>query len=702
MATIVQATMRCGRHQWWRQCITTSLVLLLAAPLASARTWKNLVPEAVFELVDESVFPHLLEGDPFFTSTTFRPTNSPTITRSPTPYPTTAFPTRSPTSHPTGTPTVFPSVSPTRTASPTKSPSPSVSPKPTETTSPSTSPPSMAPSDRFRNVEGNGGCHPTELLYEVIMHDSWGDGWEGRNLTITRLWDVLMETVDEDQDDSITKVTTVDDGVHTITITKVKQDGNTSSNAATEPPMPEVLTRNPVFNKGLRQGGLGYGYVCLRPQRCYSALVPGGLWAEEITWEIRAVVLGASAISFPDPVVFGAAPSNCTFAVSAPGYTEPPACMNTCRQPGVPVPGDTMAPVTSVSKAPVSAPVESPSVAPSGLPTGSPSSIPTAVPLSIALPGQGVDMTLTSRPRGAATIAPTPFPPSAPPTTAPPTTNPTIAPTAGPTVSPTSRPTPSPTTTHPTPLPTPGPSPQPTPLPTPGPTVAPTNAPTPLPTPEPSPGPTPAPTVAPTPQPTQEPTPGPTVSPTPAPTKRPTVAPTNSPTASPVTPAPTPAPTPQTDSLELGNGAVFGRSGETRAADSQPTDQDSEGTDQSDSVQSDLGGSRGAGLSDTGSLMDSQPSSEQGGSTGAGLSNTDSLVDSGSVPSDQGGSRGAGLSNTDSLVGSQPLDGATPTVPADQQETRTAGLSGQQSLGGSQGSGLSNQHGGGALGGHFR
>jgi hypothetical protein len=51
--------------------------------------------------------------------------------------------------------------------------------------------PSGSPTRRVDNEDGNGGCPTAEVLYEVILYDQFGDGWEGRELIIERLGDGL-------------------------------------------------------------------------------------------------------------------------------------------------------------------------------------------------------------------------------------------------------------------------------------------------------------------------------------------------------------------------------------------------------------------------------------------------------------------------------------------------------------------------------
>ena len=604
--------------------VTLLVVAMATLPEVQGRTWKAIVSDSVLNAVDISVGRELVEGDPFFTKTSFRPTSSPTITAIPTPFPTTPFPTRTPTTAPTGTPTILPTAAPSATDSPTKSPAPSVSPQPSRSNSPTTSEPSSSPSYRAENVDGNGGCFPTEILHEIVLHDTWNDGWDGRNLTITRLGDpepiVEVEATEPPAPEEVVVIKTVTIGSMEVTKTKTELEEASTTDTATDPgsdlgrsqdggstTTPEALeelTPNPVYTDGIRQGGIKYGYVCLQPSRCYEAHVPGGWWSEEITWEVRPLLLGDTTGFVQPAFVTGGAPANCTFSIMGTG----PSCPSSCRLAGSPVDSTnstspwhpvkppvsvnttdvdknetivennstnttTVPPManatnstpplgddrstpdqgTPVGAAPIvpitAAPVTLiPTVVPSAVPSGSPSAtVVDSINLQPAL-------SITMRPRSHFTPEPTGRPTAAP--TAIPTPLPTKAPTLAPTAAPTTKaPTPVPTlaptvaTIPDTPVPTKAPTAPLTASPvTLIPTEAPTTEPTKAPTKEPTKAPTKLPTTTLTAPPTNPPTPAPTEAPTVPPTLEPTEAPTDPPTPEPVAET-TPSPVSRTSTL---------------------------------------------------------------------------------------------------------------------------------------------------------
>jgi hypothetical protein len=109
-------------------------------------------------------------------------------------------------------------------------------------------------------------CKPNEALYRIVMLDSFGDGWEQTEMTIT----------------------------------------------------PQSSTTI-VFKGGLKSGSEGTVYACLSADpQCYHVLVTGGNWGREASWYLRGFSEGAPAIAS------GGGAMDCTFPVS--GAT----CANTC------------------------------------------------------------------------------------------------------------------------------------------------------------------------------------------------------------------------------------------------------------------------------------------------------------------------------------------------------------------------------------
>jgi hypothetical protein len=322
------------------------------------------------------------ESDPFLTRTTSRPTSTPTITSRPT------QPTFSPSTGPTRIPTPPPSRYPTISSLPTSSEFPSFSSNPTSTPTPTLKEstylpgftPSAYPSKKIDNNNENGGCPLTERLYEVILFDSFGDGWDNRELLIERLGDDLYTERVETEAISSSQVT----------VTRVRLYGNgitTASyeivgEAVKETQLPSVeVSQNPIFMDTLF-GETSIGYACLQPGRCYRATISGGGWSNEISWEIqRSELFSASNTVYRnDTIVDGGAPSNCTFQVPGdigdfPKMFCPFDChisgkdpLGTTEPSSAPVtPMPTFAPITP---APSFAPI---TIAPTQVPTLSPS-----------------------------------------------------------------------------------------------------------------------------------------------------------------------------------------------------------------------------------------------------------------------------------------------------------------------------------------
>ena len=295
-----------------------ALLCMLAS--VSARHWTDVIDPAIYDVSDLGVINKIIEDDPHFTRTTFRPTGSPSISPSPTHYPTAPGPTYKPTTTPTVIP---PTVSPTITSVPSITHTPSGTQRPSETRSPTITAyptggePTLLPTGRFEDRKGNGGCPRDEVLYEVIMKDLWGDGWDDRNLTIERLGDSSDDMVGDNSNEIVSKTTSYTDGVgNSYTVTKYTSANGSTGMNLTDPIATEELSPNPVYNTFLPVGAnVGFAYVCLRPKRCYEASIPDGLWSEEIQWEVRRVAMELFDTTTPPPLVGGGAPSNCTFYV---------------------------------------------------------------------------------------------------------------------------------------------------------------------------------------------------------------------------------------------------------------------------------------------------------------------------------------------------------------------------------------------------
>lgn len=216
--------------------------------------------------------------------------------------------------------------------------------------------PSPAPIVAWANVNGNGGCDDGETLHQVIMYDAWGDGWDGTYLTIRRT-DLPSES----------KTFTMED--------------------------------NARYKK--------WEYLCLRKRRCYDTVSWGGLWQQEVRWEIKPIVLGfdpdSNAHFLPKSVAKGGAPQSCAFYVKDPNETvESPACPSTCNRfpdeytssptaypSKVPSTPPTHAPSSRPSDKPVTAAeaaawTPSPSASPSWMPSLRPSAMPSKAPQNAA------------------------------------------------------------------------------------------------------------------------------------------------------------------------------------------------------------------------------------------------------------------------------------------------------------------------------
>ena len=201
------------------------------------------------------------------------------------------------------------------------------------------------PTAQYERHDSNGGCSNGEHLYEVSMYDSFGDGWDKTNLTITQMSQLdsrgKPEPFYDDNRQAVTFSAQVD---------------------------MEDLEERVILQKSLRRGHEGYNYVCLKSDRCYRITVRGGLWEEEVTWQIRSVPLGISRAErnsgLSNAIAKGHAPTFCYFSIPADEETGELSCPFTCHN------------VTNE-------PLPFPSSSSSGIPSDVPSLVPTSVPSSV-------------------------------------------------------------------------------------------------------------------------------------------------------------------------------------------------------------------------------------------------------------------------------------------------------------------------------
>jgi len=110
-------------------------------------------------------------------------------------------------------------------------------------------------------------CASDETKYRLVMFDSFGDGWDLTKLSIS----------------------------------------------------PENDSSNVIFSGGLKDGAQGTEYICLSSSStCYQVNVGGGIWGNEVSWEIRPLSEGTKSLAE------GSSPMDCTFSVAGT------ACERTC------------------------------------------------------------------------------------------------------------------------------------------------------------------------------------------------------------------------------------------------------------------------------------------------------------------------------------------------------------------------------------
>lgn len=409
---MVKGIERRKRPAWSRVALIGVLLLSDVRP-AIARTWDVLVEPATYILLDREMIRQIPESDPFFTQTqlgTDPPTSMPVPTPSPVPQP-------------TSMPSISPSMTPTRTQSPTATPvptAPTFSPYPTEYVSyPPGEEPTLAPTPIYRNAEPDSLCRDGERLMEVHMQDTFGDGWEGRNLTI----------IVADSPHVLSKATETVQG--NSTVIKYKVTTLNGTDVYYEP-------GKQIYTGTLYGGELAVNYTCIRPGVCYEAHMIGGAWAEEILWEIKTPTYNVTPDDNQAGLVIakGGAPADCQFSIpdEVTGMTF---CPTTCnRFPLDPTafpsasPTGSLMPASNVpsSNSPSDMPSLFPSLEPSGLPSNLPSMepseslAPSPPPIAPVSVNQRVPMTPTT------SNAPTVPAPVSVPTIDQPTLTPNVSP----------------------------------------------------------------------------------------------------------------------------------------------------------------------------------------------------------------------------------------------------------------------------------
>ena len=109
-------------------------------------------------------------------------------------------------------------------------------------------------------------CGPDQALYRLVMYDSFGDGWDKTKITITG-----------------------------------------------------VSSKVDVYSGSLKNGYKGTHYICLSTTPAdYDVELSGGVWGNEVSWEVRPYSEGAPAVAS------GGAPMKCRFGIA--GSTTKNTC----------------------------------------------------------------------------------------------------------------------------------------------------------------------------------------------------------------------------------------------------------------------------------------------------------------------------------------------------------------------------------------
>lgn len=136
----------------------------------------------------------------------------------------------------------------------------------------------LCPTDDETNSEksSDDATHPVvecrgsgNSPYRLIMYDSFGDGWDTTKITIS------------------------------------PADSSGEANGA------------PIYEGSLETGSEGTEYICLsNVPSCYHVAVKGGVWGNEVSWEVKPMTAGAPAIAG------GGAPMDCNFGSAGGTCTE--------------------------------------------------------------------------------------------------------------------------------------------------------------------------------------------------------------------------------------------------------------------------------------------------------------------------------------------------------------------------------------------
>lgn len=295
-------------------CFCRHIALLITLiSFTEGRTYHSVLDHDIYQQsnIDLDRYQLKIELDPFF-----YPDDPQEIEPTPSPL-SKAFITMNPTMFPSSIPSDVPSLAPTG--------------------------PTPMPTRRIMNVEGNGGCNEGTFLYQVNMYDSWGDGWAGTILMITGIED---ETPQDISINSLTETETLTGENVTVTISNTVE---LEPGHAFDPDPDQVTPIDPlgkVFRGGLRRGSHAATGVCLLPRRCYEVVTTGGDFLDEISWDIRPVVLGSNEQD-SSPILEGGAPAECTFSLPDENgfHFCPSACTTTTNPEQAPKVIDSFKPI---------------------------------------------------------------------------------------------------------------------------------------------------------------------------------------------------------------------------------------------------------------------------------------------------------------------------------------------------------------------
>lgn len=328
------------------------LSLVTLRQLAFARSWLDVADVALFAVspMDPNRLLYSGESDPFLFPTP-NPTTSPfsgTIT--------------TPTSRPVANVVAAPSTSEQR---------------------------SNAPSARWENRDGNGGCQPGRVLHEVVLQDFGGDEQYNNSIAFWTMPDILPDERSETSSTAhISGPNPTSDGL------------DSASEGGIE-----------LFKGSWKAGEDSFSYICLQPAKCYQMEVEGGLGSSDATWEVRKVEMGISRDDRNENmgavVAKGFVPEKCEFSILNE-ETDALACPLRCNvSPETPAASFSSAPASALptalfsdatekpnplrSTAPSDGPSLIPSDVPSYVPSYAPSIVPSEIPSSNVQSGFGTD-----------------------------------------------------------------------------------------------------------------------------------------------------------------------------------------------------------------------------------------------------------------------------------------------------------------------